>query len=238
LTVVSSFLLSSPALSLGWRPPSTFNAQRDISRFSTPLRLTKNPTKPIWTALKEDKLNLITWTQRMPLATYRYALEELEIMVKLGQAIFGSVPIALLSHSRGGVVVRRFVQTHHQNWTDLKKVILLASPNHGTDVARLKKDEIVKAFDAELQSAFEKLEDENKVALGPDEKAAITAGLKGCFSELGQWLEGDGLRELAPDSSVVKELEANEELERKSNIAYVNLAGHSNVFTKLYLGCR
>jgi hypothetical protein len=203
--------------------------------FSTPLRLTKSPPKPMWTVLKEDKLNLITWTQRMPLATYRYALEELEIMVKLGQAIFGSVPIVLLSHSRGGVVVRRFVQNQYKKWPDLKKVILLASPNHGTDVARLNKDEIAKAFDAELQAAFEKLEDENKVALGPDDKAGITAGLKDCFSELGQWLGGDGLRELAPGSPLIKELEANEKLEVESKIAYLNLAGESNVFTKLYL---
>jgi hypothetical protein len=133
------------------------------------------------------------------------------------------------------VVVRKFVQNQYKNWTDLKKVILLASPNHGTDVPGWPKHDMAAAFDTELQTAFKKVEAEANVALGPDEKAAITVGLKNCFSELGQWLGGDGLRELAPDSSLVQELEASEKVEVESKIAYLNLAGNSNVFTKLYL---
>ncbi|GMR22729.1 MAG: hypothetical protein BMS9Abin37_1097 [Acidobacteriota bacterium] len=59
-----------------------------------------------------------------------------------------------------------------------------------------------------------------------------------CLENLSAFLNGEGFKELCPQCGLIRDLQRNERIEEHFGIDYVNLAGSSTVFTRLYLYLR
>ncbi|MBI5057554.1 MAG: alpha/beta hydrolase [Nitrospirae bacterium] len=140
----------------------------------------------LWDALKMKGFNLICWSQSRPVAPISAASEELKKVVKLAKEVFPRRHIALIGHSRGGLIARKFME---EKMPGIKALITISSPHQGSSLALLGK--YLKPISAVL-----------KVALPKDTHGAVSEVIRR-FNEL---IEGQATRELLPDSDFFKTL--------------------------------
>ncbi|MBI4849581.1 MAG: alpha/beta hydrolase [Nitrospirae bacterium] len=140
----------------------------------------------LWDALKMKGFNLICWSQRRPVAPISVAAEELKKVVKLAKEVFPRRHIALIGHSRGGLIARKFMEGKVPG---IKALITISSPHQGSSLALLGK--YLKPISAVL-----------KVALPKDTHGTVSEVIRR-FNEL---IEGQATRELLPDSDFFKTL--------------------------------
>lgn len=152
---------------------------------------------------------------KIPAAMFRYdsnvgvepaadRLNELLAVAVAGQPQFR---ITLVTHSMGGLVARRVLES--PDWTSdrVDRLIMIAPPNSGSSLANLDSAEVKRTL-SNLQF------DQQRVLI--DERAARLLD-----TALGQFL-GDARQDLAPGSEVLKRLDR---LERNPRVQYSILAG-------------
>jgi pimeloyl-ACP methyl ester carboxylesterase len=186
----------------------------------------------MWEYLMSHDFNLITWNQRDPNGSYARVLEELEVIIEITRATFPGKPIVLLSHSRGGLVIRKYVQEKGADCPELRTVILLGCPHAGSKLTNWVDllDKLSWLFLPYAERAYR--EAATHARLKPE---LLVRKLKESFSRFLAFVRGDAIDEMKPHSPLLKDLKRNEDEEIQSGTRYVNVLGDSNTFTKLYL---
>lgn len=152
---------------------------------------------------------------KIPAAMFRYdsnvgvepaadRLNELLAVAVAGQPQFR---ITLVTHSMGGLVARRVLESPDWASDRVDRLIMIAPPNAGSSLANLDSAEVKRTL-SNLQF------DQQRVLI--DERAARLLD-----TALGQFL-GDARQDLAPGSEVLKRLDR---LERNPRVQYSILAG-------------
>jgi hypothetical protein len=229
-------LLSFDVALADWTHPPTlpwfFDEDAPPLSFSTPLRLVANRPAPMWDELRERGYHLLTWTQREPNGPLQLAVDEVAVMMRLARALFGQAPLVCVAFSRGGLVVRKYIQDYGNAFPELRKVIFLGTPHHGSKVAT--------AVDllGDLAGRVPRMTHSLTEAIRRAGFAGPQSALDRVHSLVPQvikFLEGDAIAEMKPTSALIQQLKQREAIERTSGIPYVNLVGISNTYTKLYV---
>lgn len=157
--------------------------------------------KNLWTALKEEGFNLICWSQRRPVDPINIAVEELTEIMRKTKRSFPKTPIALVGHSRGGLIARKFMGKKRPG---VKALITISTPHTGSSIARLGK--YLNPFSRVLKGILPK-----------DTRGTISRVIK----DITDLLEGNALKELLPESEFFKNLR---DLPQKG-VNYVSFGG-------------
>jgi pimeloyl-ACP methyl ester carboxylesterase len=157
--------------------------------------------KSLWAALKDEGYNLICWSQRRPVDPIDIAVEELTGIARKSKRLFPKTPIALIGHSRGGLIARKFMG---EKRPEIKALITISTPHAGSSIALLGK--YLKPFSAVL-------------------KSILPRNTHGTISEIikniTNLIEGDALKELLPDSAFLKSLRDSPH----KGVSYMSLGG-------------
>lgn len=132
---------------------------------------------------------------------YISAATALDQFVKDTQAMNPASPplIALIAHSRGGLLIRKLLKDKGNVGGRVRWVITLHSPHHGSEVA--KTPDVLAEQTAELF---------NNVQLPPDVKHPLKELARILVTPLNKQID-EGSRELAPDSSLIQGLANGEQ---------------------------
>ncbi len=203
------------------RPPDSLNKGHPVFGsfcLSTPLRMLPSRPSGFWDLLSKAGYGLVTWTQRDSLGPLARGVEELgEIL----ECFSSGDRVVLLGHSRGGLIARKFLQEDGSGSGKVKAVVLLGTPNRGSQIADLAR--IPRQLF--LQPGFR-----------------IFSGRFGAWgSILGRVvdyirssLEKPAVRELCPGSPLMVEMKAGELEEGRSGVPYFNFAGTGTTYVRLY----
>lgn len=183
---------------------------------SAPLRLQPSPPTPLWEVMAGESFNLLAWSQRDSCGLISQAVEELSDVMKL---LPPEDEVVLLGHSRGGLIARRFLQDRPIGWERVRRVILLGSPNRGSQIAALAKILGEAWFLALVERFF------------PQSSPVF---ILRAFAHVRAYLKTAAIAELAPDSPFIAEMIQGEKRERESRIPYVNLIGTCTTFIRFY----
>lgn len=183
---------------------------------SAPLRLQPSPPTPIWEVMAGESFNLLAWSQRDSCGLIAQAVEELYQVMKL---LPPKDEVVLLGHSRGGLIARRFLQDRPIGWERVRRVILLGSPNRGSQIAALAKV-LSDAWFLDLMERF-----------FPKSSSLF---LSRAFAHVRAYLKIVAIAELAPDSPFMTEMVQGEKRECESRIPYINLIGTCTTFIRFY----
>ena len=140
----------------------------------------------LWTALTEKGFNALCWSQRRPSGPIDAAAEELRETTEAAEMLFPGRPIALICHSRGGLVARKFMEKRRPA---VKALVTIASPHAGSSLSRIGK------FLSPVAPMLR--------ALLPEETRGAVAGILKNIREL---LDSGALKELLPDSAFITSL--------------------------------
>jgi len=140
----------------------------------------------LWSVLKDEGFNMICWSQRRPVGPIGCAVEELGGVVKRANSLFPKKPIALVGHSRGGLIARKFMEKERQG---IKALVTISTPHSGSTIARLGK--YLKPLSVVLKGILPK-----------DTHGTISRVIK----NVTDLLEGNALKELLPGSEFFKNL--------------------------------
>lgn len=138
----------------------------------------------LWTAVTDRGFNAMCWSQKRPVGPIHIAVEELEQMYKLAKKEFPHNPAAIIGHSRGGLIARKFME---KKPPDIKALITISTPHAGSSLSRLGQ------YLAPLSPLLEKI-------LPEETHGTISKTIK----RLHEMLEGNALKELLPGSDFIK----------------------------------
>lgn len=200
------------------RPPQ-FRWNRRPTSFtsSTPWRYLDERAPSIWQQLAARGYNLVTWSQRDPYGPLRQAIDELDRVRTEACRVLGDIPAIVLCHSRGGLIARAYLQRSGPLQERIKGVIFLATPHCGSRIAD------VTNVAGRLIAAVERI-----MPQGVREEVR---------TQWDQWaaaLHLHAVEELRPDSEIITQLAAGEDMERALPIRYINIVGVSTCFAKIY----
>jgi hypothetical protein len=212
--------------------PWFFDEASPSLSFSTPLRLIANRPAPLWDELQERGYHLLTWTQREPNGPLQFAVDEVPVIMRLARVLFGQAPVVCVAFSRGGLVLRKYIQDYGIVFPELRKVIFLGTPHHGSKIATAADvfGDLAGGVPRMTQSLTEMIR--RAGFAGPQTALDQVCSL---VSQVIRFLEGDAIAEMQPTSALIQQLEQREAIERISGIPYANLVGVSNTYTKLYI---
>lgn len=112
------------------RPRPCRSDRQELLTFGTvPSRLDN-----LWTALRQKGFSLLCWSQRRPVGPVASAVQELDYVVKETTGLFPGTPVALIGHSRGGLIARKFME---RRVAAVRALITIASPHRGSSLSRL-----------------------------------------------------------------------------------------------------
>ncbi|MBI5663500.1 MAG: alpha/beta hydrolase [Nitrospirae bacterium] len=140
----------------------------------------------LWTVLRDKGFNLLCWSQRRPVGPIDAAVEELDEIMQMAGNIFRNKPLAIIGHSRGGLIARKFME---REVPGLKALITLSTPHRGSSLSRIGKR-------LAPLSAF------LKGTLPGDTHGAVSRVLK----NVADLLEANALKELMPGSDFFRDL--------------------------------
>jgi pimeloyl-ACP methyl ester carboxylesterase len=164
----------------------------------------------LWTVLRDKGFNLLCWSQRRPAGPINAALEELDEIMQRAGRLFPDRPLALIGHSRGGLIARKFME---REVPGIKALITLSSPHRGSSLSRIGKR--LSPLSAVL-----------KGILPRDMHGTVSAVLK----NVTDLLEGSALKELVPGSDFFRELRDSE----VDGIIYLSFGGTKTELLTLY----
>lgn len=141
----------------------------------------------LWSTLKSEGFNIVCWSQRRPAGPVHFAVEELNEIIKRTKGIFPNRPIALVGHSRGGLIARKFME---RTRPEIKALITISTPHAGSAIAKL--GTYLKPFSAVLKGFLPK-----------DTYGTISSITK----NIADLLDGNAVKELLPDSDFFRHLE-------------------------------
>lgn len=164
----------------------------------------------LWSVLEGKGYNLLCWSQRRPVGPIAVAVEELGAVMDEVRTMFPGAPVALIGHSRGGLVARKFMETPCPG---VKALITLSSPHHGSSLSLAGK------YLLPLHKPVKHLL--------PEETHGTISRILRRINDL---IEGDALRELMPDSvffSQLKDIPAE-------GVQYLSFGGRKTSLITLY----
>ncbi len=162
-------------------PSTTAQAGKRLTPGIVPDRINN-----LWTALTEKGFNALCWTQRRPSGPINAAVEELQAVAATAEKIFPGRPIALLGHSRGGLIARKFMEKRRPA---VRALVTIASPHAGSSLSRVGKY---------LSPVAPLLR-----AVLPEE---TRGGVARILKNIHELLDSGALRELLPDSGFIMNL--------------------------------
>lgn len=140
----------------------------------------------VWKAVTNRGFNAVCWSQRRPVGPISVAIEELGYIVKKVKKVFPERSLALIGHSRGGLVARKYMEKRDPA---VKALITIASPHKGSSLSRLEK------YLAPLKPAVQKLLPVN-----------VHGTANEVLKRVNELIEGNALKELLPGSDFFKDL--------------------------------
>ncbi|MBI5099123.1 MAG: alpha/beta hydrolase [Nitrospirae bacterium] len=140
----------------------------------------------LWAALQIKGYNLVCWNQKRPVGPISVAVEELKQVMEITRKFFPGKAVALIGHSRGGLIARKLME---RKVPEVKALITISTPHHGSSLALIGK--YLKPLSSVLKIVLP------KNTLGP-----VSEVLKR-FNEL---IECHAPKELLPDSDFFKNL--------------------------------
>jgi len=122
-----------PLRVLAAKPPGEYQAEekKGFSIGEVPEKI-----QTLWDTLKEEGFNLLCWSQSRPVGPIGVAVEELAEVMEEVKRLFPETPLALIGHSRGGLVARKFMEI---NKTGIKALITISTPNAGSRISSIGK---------------------------------------------------------------------------------------------------
>jgi pimeloyl-ACP methyl ester carboxylesterase len=155
----------------------------------------------LWNVLKEEGYNLITWSQKRPVGHVDVAVAELNDMLLKAEELFPGLPIALIGHSRGGLIARKLME---ERLSGIKALITIASPHHGSSVSKIGRR--LKPIASMLKGII------------PKEKHNT---LMKTLKNTTDFLTGEALKELMPGSSFLKNIKDS----KQRGVRYLSFGG-------------
>ena len=104
------------------------------SRFSA--GKTEKDLKTSFADLQSSGYTVIAWSQKRPAGPIDIAVKELAYIAELARGISSS-GIILIGHSRGGLIARKYLNYLKSGDKSVRGLITLASPHHGSSMAKL-----------------------------------------------------------------------------------------------------
>ncbi|MHA1355080.1 MAG: esterase/lipase family protein, partial [Candidatus Heimdallarchaeota archaeon] len=117
----------------GWHPtppPSHMFVPFDLS--ISPLVY---PEGPFHTLMRKG-YELLAYSQKDVAGDINISVKELEIVIKGIQKIYGNRRLVLVGHSRGGLSIRKYIDTNTNS--EVEKIITLSTPHGGSRLTNLK----------------------------------------------------------------------------------------------------
>jgi pimeloyl-ACP methyl ester carboxylesterase len=164
----------------------------------------------LWSILGEEGYNLVCWSQRRPVGPIAAAIGDLGELWEEVKTVFPGRPIALIGHSRGGLIARKFMEAKRP---EIKALITIASPHQGSSLSNIGK------YLAPLKGAMRKIL--------PRETHGTAAKILKRISDL---VEGNALKELVPGSEFFRKLDDSPSKE----IHYLSFGGYKTELVTLY----
>lgn len=182
--------------------------------------------------LKQQGFTVATWTQQGPTIekAYKSAVDAYNHFRDDTAALnpASPPPIALIAHSRGGLVIRRLLKEHEKDMGRVRWVITLHSPHHGSEMARAASQIVAEVTDLAgplplPQKTKEQLRDLVVEAARPLTKFVTEHTSAG---------GGDESRELMPGGPLFRSLEKGEK--QLPNVKYYTFGGTNARYYRLY----
>ena len=94
------------------------------------------PEKPenLWTDAVKRGFNTVCWSQKRPAGPISAAVKELGYILEYSKELFPGRPIAIIGHSRGGLVARKLME---KNVPEIRALITVSTPHNGSSLSRL-----------------------------------------------------------------------------------------------------
>ncbi len=165
----------------------------------------------LWNALKAEEFNLVCWSQKRPVGPVHVAVKELAYITKKVKRLFPNKPIALVGHSRGGLIARKFLE---KKIPGINALITIATPHAGSAVARLGK--YLKPFSVLLKGRLPK---------------STHGTISRVIKNISDLLEGNALKELLPDSGFINNLKDAPQ----HGVHYISFGGNKPGLFTLYV---
>ncbi len=90
----------------------------------------------LWPILKSKGYNLVCWTQSRPVGPINAAVNDLKKIMLQVKKVFPEKPVALIGHSRGGLIARKYMELKSPQ---IKALITIASPHDGSSLSKIGK---------------------------------------------------------------------------------------------------
>ncbi len=208
-------------------PPSARTGQVSICRrffLSTPLRLGTRLPDSFWQFLGKEGWGLIVWSQTKPCGSMSFALKELQAIL---EQLPLREPVVLLAHSRGGLIARKYLQERLSGWQKIKALILLGSPNHGSQIAAWANSLGENGLASFMTKIF--LSALKFIPLPcPDGFPSFP------FRSLQSYLRNSAIAELSPNSPLIRKMFRMESVEKENQIPYFNFIGLQTTYLRIY----
>lgn len=185
--------------------PQTSPVRKKITIGDLPERIDN-----LWSALKEEGYNLITWSQKRSVGPVDVAVAELQDILDKAEELFPGRPVALIGHSRGGLIARKFME---EKRSEIKALITIASPHHGSSISRIARHLIP------IASVL-------KGILPKEKHGALMRTLK----NTADFLTGEALKELMPRSAFFRKIKDS----KIKGIRYLSFGGTAPRLLTLY----
>ncbi len=158
--------------------------------------------------LQDREFSVLLWNQKRPAGPIEIAVDELRGLIAEYKEYAGE-GILLICHSRGGLIARKYLEKGDNL---VRCVITLASPHHGTTMAK---------WAAYLSPIGSSLEYILKGIRKEDINSAVHKILR--------FLDGKGLREMLPDSDFFKNLRDS----KQKGTRYISIGGTNPDFVRI-----
>lgn len=193
----------------------TFAAKKPRPRSSEPKRkLTVGilPERPenLWIDTVNRGFNTICWSQKRPAGPINAAVSEFDHILNYAKKIFPGIPIAIVGHSRGGLVARKLME---KKVPGIKALITVAAPHSGSSLSRLGN------YFAPIAPALKKM---------LPEASHNTASTM--MKRLYDLIEGRALKELLPGSDFFRTLNDRP----REDIRYISFGGTVTKLVTVY----
>ena len=164
----------------------------------------------LWSILGDEGYNLVCWSQRRPVGPIALAVDDLRELTEKVKRLFPGRPVALIGHSRGGLIARKFMEEKHPQ---IKALITIASPHEGSSLSNIGK------YLSPLQGVIKNIL--------PRETHGTVAQILKRISDL---LEGNVLKELMPGSEFFRKLRDSP----SKDINYLSFGGYKTELITIY----
>jgi len=185
--------------------PRSKNPKRKLSVGILPEKL-----ENLWTDAVKRGFNTVCWSQKRPAGPINAAVREFEYILEYSKKLFPGRPIAIIGHSRGGLVARKLME---KPIPEIKALITIATPHNGSSLSRLGN------YLSPLAPAIKKL-------LPKDSHSTASEVIKRAH----ELLEGKALKELLPGSDFFLELKDRP----RDEIKYLSFGGTVTSLFTLY----